>query len=95
VDGTNVPERARYLYVHMGLNKTEVEHAEAGEIIALAGLEGLPLVKLWLIPENPVALPTIKSRGTNCPYDVWGQYSPFSGREGRWSYFTETARAFV
>jgi len=43
VDGENVPERARYLYIHQGLNKVEVEHAEAGEIIALAGLEGIAI----------------------------------------------------
>src|SRR5512136_1702498 len=34
ITGEIIPERARYLYVHQGLNKVEVEHAEAGEIIA-------------------------------------------------------------
>src|SRR5512136_1208382 len=41
VDGQVLPERARYLYVHQGLKRVEVEEALAGEIVALAGLEGI------------------------------------------------------
>ena len=41
LSGEVLPERARYLYVHQGLERMEVEEALAGEIVALAGLEGI------------------------------------------------------
>src|SRR5512136_1944608 len=85
VDGTNVPERARYLYVHMGLNKTEVEQAEAGEIIALAGLEGIAIGETLADPMTPMALPTIKVEEPTVRMTFGVNTSPFSGREGRWS----------
>jgi len=85
LDGTNVPERARYLYVHQGLNKIEVEQAEAGEIIALAGLEGIAIGETLADPENPVALPTIKVEEPTVRMTFGVNTSPFSGKEGRWS----------
>ena len=39
-NGQVVQERARYLYIYQGLDKIEVESAEAGEIVAIAGLGG-------------------------------------------------------
>ena len=59
-DGQALPERARYLYIHQGLKRVEVEEASAGEIIALAGLEGIAIGETLADPENPVALPTIQ-----------------------------------
>jgi len=85
VDGDNVPERARYLYIHQGLNKVEVEHAEAGEIIALAGLEGIAIGETLADPENPVALPTIRVEEPTVRMTFGVNTSPFSGREGKWS----------
>ncbi|MGA2504288.1 MAG: translational GTPase TypA [Anaerolineales bacterium] len=85
IDGTTTPERARYLYVHQGLNKVEVEQAEAGEIIALAGLEGIAIGETLAGIENPVALPTIKVEEPTVRMTFGVNTSPFSGREGRWS----------
>ena len=81
VDGENVPERARYLYIHQGLNKVEVEHAEAGEIIALAGLEGIAIGETLADPENPVALPTIRVEEPTVRMTFGVNTSPFSGRD--------------
>ncbi len=85
LDGTNLPERARYLYVHQGLNKVEVEQAEAGEIIALAGLEGIAIGETLADPQSPVALPTIKVEEPTVRMTFSVNNSPFSGREGKWS----------
>jgi len=85
LDGANVPERARYLYVHQGLNKVEVEQAEAGEIIALAGLEGIAIGETLADPEHPVALPTIKVEEPTVRMTFGVNTAPFSGKEGRWS----------
>ena len=57
LDGESLPERARYLYIHQGLERIEVEEAEAGEIVALAGLEGIAIGETLADPDNPHALP--------------------------------------
>lgn len=85
VDGTVLPERARYLYVHQGLKQVEVERAAAGEIIALAGLEGIGIGETLADPENPQALPTIRVEEPTVHMTFGVNTSPFTGREGRWS----------
>jgi GTP-binding protein len=85
VDGKNLIERARYLYIHQGLGKVEVETAEAGEIIALAGLEGIAIGETLADPANPVALPTIKVDEPTVRMTFGVNTSPFTGREGKWS----------
>ncbi len=84
VDGKNLPETARYLYVHHGLGKVEVPEASAGEIIALAGLEGIAIGETLADPQNPVALPTIRVEEPTVRMTFGVNTSPFSGREGKW-----------
>jgi GTP-binding protein len=83
--GENIPERARYLYVHQGLEKIEVEQASAGEIVALAGLEGIAIGETLADPENPVALPTIHVDEPTVRMTFGVNTAPFTGQEGRWS----------
>ena len=84
VDGRNLPETARYLYVHKGLQKVEVEEASAGEIVALAGLEGIAIGETLADPENPVALPPIRVEEPTVRMTFGVNTSPFAGREGKW-----------
>ena len=79
-----LPERARYLYVHQGLDKVEVESAEAGDIIALAGLEGITIGDTLADPMNPIALPRIKVEEPTVRMTFGVNTSPFSGREGEY-----------
>jgi len=83
-DGKILPEQARYLYVHKGLQQIEVEQAQAGEIIALAGLEGIAIGETLADPEYPQALPTIKVEDPTVHMTFGVNTSPFAGREGRW-----------
>ena len=85
LEGQVVPERARYLYVHQGLEKVAVEQAEAGEIIALAGLEGIAIGETLADPENPVSLPPIRVEEPTVRMTFGVNTSPFSGKEGKWS----------
>jgi GTP-binding protein len=85
LDGQVLPERARYLYVHQGLERAEVAEARAGEIIALAGLEGIAIGETLADAENPVALPPIRVEEPTVRMTFGVNTSPFSGREGRWS----------
>lgn len=84
LDGQVLPERARYLYVHQGLERVEVEEALAGEIVAIAGLEGVEIGETLADPENPVALPPIRVEEPTVRMTFGVNTSPFSGREGRW-----------
>jgi GTP-binding protein len=85
VDGQILPERARYLYIHQGLKRVEVEEAQAGEIIALAGLEGIGIGETLADSEDPRALPPIQVEEPTVRMTFGVNTSPFSGREGRWS----------
>jgi GTP-binding protein len=85
IDNRNLPEQASYLYIHQGLHRIEVEEASAGEIIALAGLEGITIGETLADPLNPVALPTIKVEEPTVRMTFGVNNSPFSGREGTWS----------
>jgi GTP-binding protein len=84
-DGENLPESVRYLYTFQGLNKVEVEEASAGEIISLAGLEGIAIGETLADPTNPIPLPTIKVEEPTVRMTFGVNTSPFSGREGKWS----------
>jgi len=84
-DGSNLPETARYLYTFRGLNKVEIEEASAGEIISLAGLEGIAIGDTLADPISPVALPTIRVEEPTVRMTFGVNTSPFSGTEGKWS----------
>ena len=85
VTGQVLPERARYLYVHQGLQRLEVEGAQAGEIVALAGLEGIGIGETLADPDNPISLPPIKVEEPTVRMTFGVNNSPLSGREGRWN----------
>ncbi len=85
LDGQVLAERARYLYVHQGLEKVEVPEAAAGEIVVLAGLEGIAIGETLADPENPVALPPIQVDEPTVRMTFSINNSPLAGREGKWS----------
>jgi len=83
-DGQNLPESARYLYQFQGLETIEVEEASAGDIVSLAGLEGIGIGETLADLENPIALPTIKVEEPTVRMTFGVNTSPFTGREGKW-----------
>ena len=82
--GEILPERARYLYIHQGLERVEVEQAAAGEIVAIAGLEGIAIGETLADPENPVALEPIRVEEPTVRMTFGVNPSLMAGREGRW-----------
>jgi GTP-binding protein len=82
--GDVLPEKARYLYVHKGLERVEVEEAQAGEIVVIAGLEAIAIGETLADLENPVALPVIQVEEPTVRMTFGVNNSPFAGREGRW-----------
>jgi len=83
-DSRNLPESAKYLYTFQGLNKVEIEEATAGDIVSLAGLDGIAIGETLADPANPVALPTIKIEEPTVRMTFGVNTSPFSGKEGKW-----------
>ena len=80
-----LPERVRYLFVHEGLERVEVESASAGEIVAVAGVDTVAIGETLADPEHPVALPVIKVEDPTVRMTFGVNTSPFMGREGRWA----------
>ncbi len=84
-DGTIYFEKARYLFVFKGLDKEEVDQAEAGDIVMIAGLEGVGIGETLADPVQPKALPPIQVEQPTVQMTLGVNTSPFSGREGKWS----------
>lgn len=84
VDGGQTASRVRYLYIHQGLQRLPVEIAEAGEIVAVAGIEGVGIGETIADPEQPVALPVIRIEEPTVRMTFGVSTSPFAGREGTW-----------
>lgn len=84
LDGENFPEIIRYLYIQDGLDRIEVEHVRAGDIVAVAGLENISIGETLSDSENPVALPGITIEAPTVRMAFGVNNSPVSGKEGRW-----------
>jgi GTP-binding protein len=83
-EGEIYPETIRYLYVFDGLKREEINSAQAGDIVAIAGLEDIAIGETLSDPDNPQALPTIKIEEPTVRMAFGVNTSPFTGREGRW-----------
>ncbi len=95
LSGEILPERARYLYVHQGLDRIEIEHAEAGEIVAIAGLEGIAIGETLADPENPVALEPIRVEEPTVRMTFGVNTSPDGGSGRPLGHLAQAARAPV
>jgi GTP-binding protein len=84
LDGQIYYERARYLYTFDGLKRNEVQVAQAGEIIAIAGLDNITIGETLADAENPTALPPIHVEEPTVQMMFGVNTSPLSGKEGRW-----------
>ena len=84
LSGDTVMEEARYLFVHEGLQRVEVEVAEAGEIVAISGLTDVLIGETLADPEHLVRLPAITVEEPTVRMSFGVNSSPFAGREGKW-----------
>ncbi|MGH9902172.1 MAG: GTP-binding protein, partial [Pyrinomonadaceae bacterium] len=82
-DGSVQKTRVKELYVFEGLKRESVERAGVGEIVALAGMEGIEIGETVTGAENPKALPTIAVDEPTISMIFGVNTSPFSGREGK------------
>jgi GTP-binding protein len=70
---------------YLGLKRVEVAEAEAGDIVAVTGLEEVGIGDTIASPEQPEALPRIEVGEPTVEMTLGVNTSPFGGREGRFS----------
>ena len=71
-------------YTFRGLRKTPVQKLEAGDIIAVAGVENVKIGDTISDEENPQPLPRIKIDEPTVSMIFYVNNSPFAGKEGKY-----------
>ena len=79
-----VPGEITYLYDYQGLERREINQAQAGDIVAISGLEGITIGDTICHPEHPISLPRIQVEAPTVRMSFGVNTSPFFGREGTW-----------
>ena len=82
LDTQMVTTRVTKLYVFDGLNRTEVEHAAAGDIICLAGIDDITIGETITDPETPRPISPIHVDEPTVSIVLGVSTSPMAGRDG-------------
>jgi len=72
------------LYTFEGLKRIQVDELEAGDIIAVAGINGITIGDTIANNENPEALPRIEVDEPTVSMLFYVNDSPFAGKEGKY-----------
>ncbi|HEY0081143.1 MAG TPA: translational GTPase TypA, partial [Pyrinomonadaceae bacterium] len=83
-DGSIQKTRVSKLYAFEGLKREPVERASVGDIVALAGMEGIEIGETISSADNPKALPVIAVDEPTISMIFSVNNSPFAGREGKY-----------
>jgi GTP-binding protein len=83
-DGGRRPGRVLQVMGYLGLERIDVERAEAGDIVCVTGIDGLNISDTLCDPAVPEALPplTVDEPTVSMTFQV--NDSPFAGREGKY-----------
>jgi GTP-binding protein len=73
------------VFTHLGLERVKVVEAEAGDIVAVTGIDGVSIGDTITSPEKPEALPRIDIGEPTVEMTFGVNTSPLNGREGRFS----------
>lgn len=82
-DGSTAKTRVKELYVFEGLKRETADSAGVGEIVALAGFEGIEIGETVTLVDNPKPLPVIAVDEPTISMIFGVNTSPFSGLEGK------------
>ena len=83
---SGVPRRGKVnqLFAFEGLKRLPIQQASAGDIVVVAGLEGISIGETVTDPEDPRALPAVKVDEPSMAMTFQVNDSPMAGREGTW-----------
>ncbi|OGP24410.1 MAG: GTP-binding protein TypA [Deltaproteobacteria bacterium GWC2_56_8] len=82
-EGKVIKTKVTAQYVFQGLERADSKEAFAGDIVALAGLEGIGIGDTITDAENPKELPRIKVDEPTISMVFSPNTSPFAGKEGK------------
>jgi GTP-binding protein len=82
-NGAKLPGKVSDLAVYAGLERVDTERAEAGEIVAVAGLDDVGIGDTIADAEQPIALPRVVIDEPTVQMTFSVNNSPFAGREGK------------
>ena len=83
-DGSLQTTRVTQLYMFEGLRRVEADAAASGDIVALAGFEGIQIGETVTSAEAPAPLPPLRIDEPTLSMIFSVNTSPFAGREGKW-----------
>ncbi|MGP1504003.1 MAG: translational GTPase TypA [Eggerthia catenaformis] len=82
-DGTKATFRIQKLYSFLGLHRIEVSAAQAGDIVAIAGLSDIGVGETVCDPSHEEALPLLHIDEPTIQMVFGTNTSPFAGQEGK------------
>ena len=82
-EGKMTPASVGQVYVYRNLKRESVDGVQAGNIVAISGVEDVGIGDTLACSEQPIALPPIKVEEPIVRMVFKVNDSPFSGREGR------------
>lgn len=82
-DGTREEGKVATLSIFQGLEKKQVEKAEAGEIVVISGLDEITVGATIADPHNPIPLPFVQIDQPTISMVFYANKSPFAGRDGK------------
>jgi len=83
-DGRIETTKVTKLFVFDGLKRIETDEAPCGEIVALAGFEGIQIGETVTSATSPAPLPPLHIDEPTISMVFSVNTSPFAGRDGRW-----------
>ncbi len=84
LDGTIQPTKITKLFTFRGLDRDEAEQVEAGDIVAIAGVEGIQIGESITDLANPMPLEPLLIDEPTLTMVFTINTSPFAGREGQY-----------
>src|SRR5438874_2105914 len=84
LDGSMQKTKITKLFSFSGLKRTDITETELGDIVAIAGVEGITIGETITNAENPSPLPAITIDEPTIAMQFTVNNSPFSGREGQY-----------
>jgi len=82
-DGIKDYHEVAEVFTYRGLKRVKLDQAEAGDIVAVTGIEKISIGDTIASPVQPVALPRIEIAEPTVEMTFGVNTSPFAGREGR------------
>lgn len=83
-DGSTTRARVSKLFGFRGMKRTAIPSADAGDIVAIAGLGEVQIGDTIADPEKPDALPRIRVEEPTLKVSFHVNTSPMAGKSGKW-----------